>query len=461
MNIGQIFKNKFIQIRTHIATINNFPTHEKLMIFVISVLGILSTITIIYGFIKTAQPIGGIDIHAYWYSGTFFRQGLNPYAVYLTNETPTAPIYFIDGNPILNGNIANKGLSYIPTNTAPLVLILTALSFFSWSTAKYIWLINNIALMLMIPWLALKLFPNTKQWLISEKCLLAFIFYTIYGTRNTLSSGQLSLLIIALMVASLLTYDKYKILSGILFGIALSKYSLALPLLLLFIYMKELKIITIALITQLFGLMFASIISKTSPVEIFMQYIGIMKVHSATEGIHLGNLFPGQQTFSLISVSIMTLVVFVLLGGWYIHKKPFLPTFCQKYQTIVNLHLLSIFSYWSLLLAYHRAYDTVISIFFFVLLFNGIHSINTWSFMNWKYQKGVMLTIIVISYAIHWLPASSFGLLLDNTFHLRLWLLFQGKLITINLLFLLFYTIYLLFHLAPTPSNSVKIMPST
>ena len=77
-------------------------------------------------------PVGGQDFHSYWYSGHFVRQGQDPYRAFFDREKPNVPINYLDGAVTRELPVARSGLCKTPANTAPLVLLLSLFSLFSW-----------------------------------------------------------------------------------------------------------------------------------------------------------------------------------------------------------------------------------------------------------------------------------------------------------------------------------------
>ena len=144
-----------------------------LLIAAIAGLGLLALLSLRQAILRTGDRDGGIDLYAYWFEGHALRQGSNPYYAYLSGRKPSPPVTYLDGVTQTTGPIGQPGLPTIPTNTAPLSLILFALSFFTWPLAKWLWLWPNLALVLATPPLALKLFPckhalsRGERWLAS------------------------------------------------------------------------------------------------------------------------------------------------------------------------------------------------------------------------------------------------------------------------------------------------------
>jgi hypothetical protein len=146
----------------------------------------------------------GYDLHPYWYSGHFIRQGVNPYFAFLNGLEPALPIAYMDGSIVESPPVAQPELGLTPANTAPMLLLLSVLSWLSWPVAKTVWLFTNLVLMLALPWLTMCFLPDRHQWPLSARWLLALLFYGWLGSRAAVTSGQTTLLVLTLSMGALL-----------------------------------------------------------------------------------------------------------------------------------------------------------------------------------------------------------------------------------------------------------------
>ena len=109
-----------------------------------------------WGARQSVRPTGNIDLHAYWYAGEHIRQRRNPYLAFLNEIYVEPPLTNID-TPDLRWTVSHEGKSFTPANTAPLLLLLTPLSLFTWQNAQLLWLTLNLLAALSIPLLAKRL----------------------------------------------------------------------------------------------------------------------------------------------------------------------------------------------------------------------------------------------------------------------------------------------------------------
>jgi hypothetical protein len=312
-------------------------------------------------FRNTAAEDGGTDIHSYWYAGLFVRQRMDPYAAYFANARPNAPVQHLDGLSTAESLQRYASiLTNVPANTAPVVLLLTILSFFTWQSAKTIWLICNLGMMLSIPWLLWRYIkPSELHTTPVVKLVLALIFYGLLATRNSIGNGQTTIFVVFLMLLSLVMADgKRDVLGGLLLGIALSKYSVALPVFLLMVYRRNVKVVTIALITQVVGAVILSSICRTPLTGIINDYLQMMLYHSELEGIHLASYMPVGVIYTLIGA---LLVVVIMLGTLWSVFADGQPQTAQD-KRLLEIHFLAAFTLAALLGVYHKNYDVLIAI---------------------------------------------------------------------------------------------------
>lgn len=328
------------------------------------------------------QPYAGVDFHSYWYSGHFVRQGSDPYAAFFEGRQPQVPVRYLDGYVASTLPIAQPQLAVVPANTAPIVLVMTLLSYFSWPTAKILWLICNLSFMLVIPWMAIKLWPDKAAIGINRNSLLiALSFWMLLATRFAVVSGQTTLLLFTLMLLALIVVDKNWILSGLALGLALSKYSLSLPIVLFMLFTKKYRVVIVSLLVQLLGLAILCYVSGASPPQVLTSYFRMLILHTDLPGINLSSsLSPLVSSNGLGFIPILliglvsTLITAIPVIHWVRCYYSGLSAFNKQ---LGEFHILNILLLWGLLVVYHREYDVVTWVVFLVLLVYGIAD-NVW-----------------------------------------------------------------------------------
>lgn len=319
----------------------------------------LATGSLIYIPIRVLSPSGSIDFHSYWYAGIFLRQGQNPFQAYLSGLDPSLPITFIDKPEPFFTSVAQPGLARVPANTAPIVWTLSIFSWLSWPAAKAIWLIFNLALIPVAFQLSITFTPKPAfdRW---DYLILFSAFIALFGVRNTIGNGQTSLLVYVLMLFALLWIDKKPALAGFALGVALSKYSIALPVLIFFIIRKKTLPILTAFIVQIAAAQTLAWHTGSSLWSILLTNFQIAQEHTAYPGIHLTAAFPhpiGEFLLLVFSVMLCRIPLrWILLRKT--QREKFTADILATGETqFILYHILVLFV---LISVYHRNYDTFI-----------------------------------------------------------------------------------------------------
>jgi hypothetical protein len=314
----------------------------------------------------TWEPTGGYDFYPYWYAGIFLRQGQDPYGAYLRGATPSLPVTFIDGAVaaelsewgVTEPSGAGTGRISAPAQTAPFVLAGMGLASLSWPSAKWAWFGGNLLLigvvLGLLPWVA----PSPPAWRGRALVAVGLAFVGALATRVAVSSGQTALLVLALTLGALVLLDRgAPVRAGVLTGLALSKYSLAPPLVLYLVYRRQWRALGVALLVQAVALLVVAWIGATSPLEVFAAYAGLLLVHTEQRDIELRTLLPPHPAATVAVAVLLTAPVFAWLGrevladrGGRLRSGP------------GRLALLSALAMWTLLVAYHGPYDAVFAL---------------------------------------------------------------------------------------------------
>jgi len=390
---------------------------------------------------NTLRQNGGVDSHAYWYSGHFLRQRSDPYGAWRSREQPSLPVDYLDGRSAEALPIAQQGLSRTPANTMTMVLFLSPLSFFSWPTAKALWMAVNLTLIIVIPLLTINLLPQPlKKWLIVLICLL---FIAMQGTRVAAWVGQTTLLVFALMLGTLLLLNRGSLLPGLMLGLALSKFTLSFPVFLFIAYRRRYRVLAISLLVQLGGLLLVSLIGQRSPIDVLYDYWQVVLLHTDLPGIHLASLFNNQLVPMLVILFGGSVIVFTSLWRWlpkigFGHTRGSRLTFAE-YHALVALFL------WALLATYHRVYDTVLAIAFIALLIFGLGYDSGWYLR--ERGKRLLFAFLIIFIVVQLLPGTILGIVLPEHL-LETWLQLVNTAFTLTVLTSLVVTLLLLRRLS-------------
>jgi hypothetical protein len=230
------------------------------------------------------------------------------------------------------------------------VVLLAPLAKLSFDTATRVWFALNLAMTGLSTYLAIKLFGDEWPWRI--KLLLVCFALTWAPFRVTLRNGQITLLILALLLGSLLAWrHNRRVLAGVLLGLALCKYTLSFPFIFYFVWQKQWKVILAAAGVQValtgafaywLGITFTeAVIDYLTMVTRFsMTFPGAADLNSLLLG-----LTGGQRLLSTLLGLTVVLVTLVLMFVVF-----------RRTRELRNVHfaLLALFALWSV---YHRTYD--------------------------------------------------------------------------------------------------------
>ena len=382
---------------------NQSPIVGRWGIYLCALAALYAVVVLLYLLVETGKPLGSHDFHQFWYAGHFIIQGRDPYAAYFAGEQPRLPIRYLDEVVVNQYPVAQGDLTIIPSNAPLILLLLTPFSFFSWVTAKWMFLILNLILMLLTGWLVLRRIPfaGIKLSLIDE-VFIFLVYFDLSATRIAIENGQTTLVVFFLMLLAILYSERSWKIAGSVLGIALSKYSLSLPVFLFFLYKKKFTILLLTIAVQALGLLGLSAITRSSPVMIVRENIRLLFQLFDQPGIHLARffeIFTKNHLLIEIPVLIMTLLVFLWLFLWLragIPKK-------SNSEDVLDFHVLTILFIWTMLVAYHRLYDTLILIFFIVLFFKGMAARGIWKLTS--RQRTAFSTLMAILPFIFIVPA--------------------------------------------------------
>lgn len=347
-----------MQLRTRVL-----PFYGLLLVALIVALSVLSLFALASSARKTALVDGGIDLHPYWYYGHFVRYGINPYTAYVDRILLPEPAHYLFGSDIAPDKVVQPGLAMIPANTASTLLFSSLLSFIPWNPVKYIWFVFNLALILAIPWLTLRLLPPSLRLTNGLQWLIALSFYSLKGQRVALVNGQPSILVFFLMIVTLLLRQSHWVWAGLAFGVALGKYSLSFPVVIFLLLEKRFRVLAVAFLVQAVSLLAVSALDGGSLWETVQIYWNMVSFYSVGQpGVHLGYGFadyPGLTLVLLVFGTGMTLAALV-----YLYRRGLLATDLLPLNSLLCL--------WTLLVIYHRIYDTMVVLLFLTACLSAI-----------------------------------------------------------------------------------------
>jgi hypothetical protein len=370
---------------------------------------------------NTLRSGGGNDLYTYWIAGHFIRQGDDPYKAFLDKQVPHLPVHYLDGEANQIEQIIQPGLVPAPGYTYPFLLFFTLFAFLSWETAKWVWLIINIGLAILAPILTIRILPEDARlpaWL-SLAVGLAFLGFS--ASRYALTSGQVTFLVLDLMCLAVLLSLKQPWLAGLLLGLALSKYSVSAGILLFFVFLRpNFRLAVTAVAVQAAGILALMINSGTNITGVLSDYTLMFTHHAPMDGIHLASVFPiSNAAFDIGVAGLLTWVVFVPL--WRRRN--------LAYSAQGGFCAICIMMLWSLLVAYHRAYDAVA----LVILLGFAASVNfhpeQWGLRPGKLALRQSVSLIILGLLL--LPAGSAVRSILPESASRVWIFVAGRIPTL------------------------------
>jgi len=304
----------------------------------------------------------GLDLYQFWYGGKFLLQGKNPY-IELYQRRPLEYSKDVGSYPQASQNQAKekRWKVHIVPASAPVFLLMAPLSLLPWVSATLAWLLVNMVLGVFFVWIILKCIE--KKLLSLDGLLLLSLFFSLICTRQVFELGQTSLIVATFMWLSFLVLPHSALLSGVLLGIAFSKFTLALPMIFYFACRRKIKVLLYCCLTQALGLMILCIITQTNPITTLEAYLNSSKItlkQTQSFTVHLSAI-PWGNLSTLLGWVITAATL--LVPWWCLFRREFTNS-----GRLSALTLISIFSFWSLLVLYHGRQDMIIILPFIAMV---------------------------------------------------------------------------------------------
>jgi len=248
-----------------------------------------------------------------------------------------------------------------------------------------------------MPRWVIRSFPQYRLLTTGDRWLIHLAFYALVATRVAVWVGQTTLVVFALILATISLRPKSWPLAGLCLGLALSKYSLALPLFLWLVMQlrrREWLIAGTGLLVQAAGLLAIAVQSGETPLRIASDYVAIFRdVADLTEGVgvQLASLAPAHWA-SIVSVVVATLAGFTALAAYLRRQMTHQGADDQLSSAghpsssiaLADYHLWVILVLWTLLAAYHGIYDNLVAIVLLPLGLCAIRHAQWWRLSVWQ-----------------------------------------------------------------------------
>ena len=247
------------------------------------------------------------------------------------------------------------GEGVIGVYTPFLLPLFSPIGFLSFETLIVVWLVLNIAATMLSLHFVIKLWG--KQWPIKTRLLLAAFFIAFAPFRVTLRNGQIGLMVMALLLGALLARRRKKnFLAGALLGLSLCKYTLTIPFFLYFVWKREWKVVSTAILvplalTEVFalrlGLSLFQVISQYLRLSSRILVSGLPGRTGTTEIRLLFLDLSGNETFAIVVNLVLSIAALICMGVVFARK--------SRWE-MAHFAAVALFSLWSV---YHRTYDSV------------------------------------------------------------------------------------------------------
>jgi hypothetical protein len=233
--------------------------NKKVLLFIFIIISLISLFNTIEKSLKN-----GCDFQ--WYPSKLFWEGINHYR------------YIIDGGKVFMCQGGEYG-HLLQIIFYPFILV-------EWNTARFFWLIINVFLAFLIPYVICRSFKiQTNKILI-----IILIFITCYPTRMAINYGQQSLFVLLFLILPFLKSKNY---SYFLSGFSYVKYSTGYIIFLYYLVEKKFKNLIFATLPIFFGWIFYSTFTKSNPIQNFFDPF---------ELILRKNYFQSADLYSLLNI---------------------------------------------------------------------------------------------------------------------------------------------------------------
>ena len=154
-------------------------------------------------------------------------------------------------------------------------VLLFPFTFLEWKTAKIIWFVLNLFMLILISYFLCKKYKINRI----HTSIVIFLILTSIITKATLAMGQQAIFILFFISLPFVFNSK---LSSILSGFSYFKYSIGYGLFIFFLLSKNFKKLIYSLIPCFIGWIIYSIVTSTNPIENLFQPIKLTLINSST-----------------------------------------------------------------------------------------------------------------------------------------------------------------------------------
>jgi len=361
------------------------------------------------GIYKANQTV--CDFEQFWVSGVLVRGGLNPYRVFLEDRA-LLESYAQPYNPDWT---CSDPLPDRPNYNTPLLSVLMLpLAWASFPAARAIWSGLQVAFAVALPLVMLRLNRRVTGAVWQAGAVLLFLSWS--PVRTTFGHGQVALVTsLAAMLAVVLAYRGRPGWAGVLFGLALSKYTLTGALVLFFLVYRHYRVIGVALLVQLAGVLALALLVGETPLQVAGSYVSLLgsaigqgyEIVSLDGWLNVLGVSPAASALGALGAG--TLIVAALVLPHYVSEALGRETASDPDRVRLKANLLVVILVLvGLLFTYHRSYDVPLA--FVVITF--IVGLLPMRVRGGRLAAGLIAVGLVLSVALI-VPPSLPSLILD------------------------------------------------
>jgi hypothetical protein len=189
--------------------------------------------------------------------------------------------------------------------------------------------------------------------------------------------------------------------SGLLLGFGVSKYSVGLPVFVYFLLQQKHRAILVGIMVQAIAVLFLAPFKWGSPINTLTAYLKIVDVNYSQDGVHLLARFPESQTKIVLFLIILSTII-LFSARHYLYHRESKPEGNFASLSVLNLLTLAIF-----LITYHRIHDMPFVIFFFLTCIAGLIELRNFSFSRTQSTIVVLaITVIIVLLLLPTLPGN-------------------------------------------------------
>jgi len=307
----------------------------------LGLLALAAAASILWGAYEALGPEGSRD--SQWSGAHVLLLGQDPSQIFVDCRTKGC-----DPNPFLLSQYPNYPISGLMT--------LWPLAALPWDMAKTVWVFVNLFATAAIFWCLPRLAVPKPGGVALAIAFMIFLISTPY--RNHIVNGQQGLYTLALFALAAVSASRgWKILAGLLLTLAWFKFTLTLPLSILFVARRDWIVLAVAVAAHLALTAFAALWTHTDPIALTFGFLRVAR-YAVNPGLGYIDLFGLAAHLGLSAWIAGIAAALLLAASVYL---------AMRIAAEDEFLLLSVLSFLAMTIFYHFTYDCVIFVFPFVL----------------------------------------------------------------------------------------------